>query len=249
MTFVKCERGIWLVNHEKKVIISPPCNLKSCPQCAKRKKKVIVLRIMALQEMRKDTHKFWFLTLTPHGSAIWNEWSEKNMTNGWSRLRKRLNRRLKGQVYWVLTKEYTTGDGRYTKAPPFMHYHIILAYPNTNDPILTTELKRLCRECGMGFMARVGGKESKDLPITSVKMLWYMAKYGAKYYAVYNMKRAISWSQNWDELGDAPQTSEGWQFLNMTDRGIRIYANMLHYSVKVLDEDEGVMRGTIPLSE
>jgi len=247
MPFVKCERGIWMVNHEKKLIISPPCNLKSCPKCSKRRKKIIVLRILDLSEKRKETHKFWFWTLTPHGSAIWNEWSEKNMSSGWSRLRKRLNRQLKGQIYWVVTKEYSKGEGRYTKAPPFIHYHIIIGYPTTNDPILTTELKRLCAECGMGYMARVGSKENKDTSITSVKFMWYVAKYATKDYSVYRMKRAIQWSQNFPQLGHEQPKSDGWQFLNMTDRGIRIYANTMKYSVKALDSDEGAISGIIPI--
>lgn len=247
MAFEKCERGVWLVNHEKKTIISPPCNLKSCEKCAKRKKKVIVLRIMQMMDDRQNTHKFWFWTLTPHGSAIWGEWSEKNMASGWSRLRKRLNRQLKNEIFWVMTKEYTTGSGRYTKAPPFMHYHVIIGYHTSNDPILTTELKRLCAECGIGYMARVGGKKSKDLPIKDVKYAWYVAKYATKNYTAYKMRRAIAWSRNVRELGDAPPKSDGWQFLNMTDRGIRIYANTMKYSVRALDSQEGAISGIIPL--
>jgi hypothetical protein len=192
-----------------------------------------------MMEKRKESHKFWFLTITPHSSAIWGQWSEKNLSKGWSKLRKRLNRRLRGQVFWVMVKEWSKGEGEFTDAPPFMHYHVIIGYHTANDPILTEELKDMSTACGMGWAVRVGSKELKDVHITSIKFAWYVAKYCMKHYEDYLMRRAISWSQNWDELGGDMPKSEGWEFLNMTDLGVGRYAKLLRYKITVMDDTIG----------
>jgi len=239
MAYIKCEGGIWMVNHDKKIIISPPCGLKSCPKCAKRMKKIIVLRILQMMDDRKESHHFWFWTLTPHSSAIWGEWSEKNMSKAWAKLRKRINRRLKNQIFWVVTKEYTKGEGEFTDAPPFIHYHLIIGYHTSNKPILTEELKKMATQCGMGYMALVGTKETKDVHITSIKFAWYIAKYASKHYTAYRMRRAIIWSQNVRELGELPPKSDGWVFLNMSDIGVKRYSKLLKYKVTAMDDITG----------
>lgn len=236
--WIKCKKGVWLVNHEKKTIISPPCGLKSCPSCSKKRKKVIVLRILSLMDKMQYSHKFWFLTITPHSKAIWARQSEKNLRDGWSKMRKRINRLLKGQIFWVMTREYTKGSGEFTDAPEFVHGHIIIGYPTTNDSILTEALKDIATACGMGWAVHVGTKQDKDLPIKSVREAWYIAKYAVKIDLEGRLQRTIAWSRNFPELGDSPQKAEGWEFLNQTDDSVKRYANLLRYDIKVLRDDD-----------
>jgi len=242
--FKKCEKGIWLVNHSSGVVWSPPCGLKSCPECNKRMRREAVHRILKQMSETQHTHKWWFWTITPSPESIWNETSQKNLQRGWERLRKRLMRRWHGEVYWVLTKEYTKGKGEFAKGdrqpPPFVHAHIIIAHAIGEDEIYTRELKDLCHKLGLGYMALVGVKGKRNKPITGKKEAYYQAKYIGKDETENGLPRTNAWSRNFKLLrAETSATSTEWELLRVGDDGIEDFCEDNGFSVR-----NGVMNKT-----
>lgn len=252
MAWIKCDKSIWLVNHELGMVISPPCGLKSCKRCAKRRRKLIVMRILSQMTMLEKTHVFYFYTITPNNKDIWAKDTRQTFQKGWERLRKRLNRRFNGELYWVLAKEMTKGSGEYTNAPPFVHGHVIIGVEQHTNFIFvgTDELSEMCKEVGLGWVCLVGHEDSKDLPMKGMREARYVAKYSTKmnlddYGNVIpeeNIPRAIAWSRNWEQLPE-PELSEQnyWELLNITDESVHGFVEVTGYKNMVQwleDEDE-----------
>jgi len=167
MLWKKCDKGIWLVNWDKQVIVSPPCGLKSCDECAKKRRKAIALRILKTVSDLGNHHDTWFYTITPNSGAIYDNATAKLMANGWSKLRKRLARRYGKNLYWVCVREMSKGAMEFTDAPPFVHMHIIVHIPCDYEPLLTQKLSEISIELGIGWKCLVGTKDNPDYPLRS----------------------------------------------------------------------------------
>jgi hypothetical protein len=234
--FKKCAKGIWLVNHESGLIYSPPCGLKECPECAEKMRKSSVHRILKQVSDTSLTHKWWFWTITPNKTSIWNETTVKSLQRGWERLRKRLHRRWHGEIFWVLAKEYTKGAGIYKRGkippPPFVHAHIMIGHPIGEDEIYTRELKDICHAVGLGYMALVGVKGARDKPITGKKEAFYMGKYLSKADDEKKISRTSAYSRNFKMLRTATRATSKWELLRVTDGDIEDFAEDHNYKVR-----------------
>jgi len=244
----KCERGIWLVNWKKRQIYSPPCGLKACPDCSKRNRKKIALRILRQWSSLEKTHDAWFYTITPNSDAVRGGTSASVMRAGWSKLRKRLSRRYPKSFRWVCVREMTKGAKVYTDAPPFIHMHVIVFIPFDYEPILTERLSAISVQLGIGWKCLVGTKERPDMPLSGQREAYYVAKYATKQLVadedgnISNMAipRAISWSQNFGQL-EEKRESEGWAVLHADDSSIERVAEYHDCSIKNLHLIKGVI--------
>lgn len=247
MIWQKCERGIWLVNWDKGIIMSPPCGLKSCESCAKRKRKLTALRILKQASILDQTHDAWFYTITPTPHAIYEGYSQKLMADGWSKLRKRLSRRYPKPFHWVCVREMTKGKKEYTDAPPFLHMHIMVWVRYDYEPLLTAKLSDISTELGIGWRCLVGTKERPDLPLIGAREAYYMAKYAGKPTEMDEngdlvseaIPRAISFSQTFVDSLEEKAVSEGWMILHADDSSVERVAEWHDCEVKNLHMIKG----------
>lgn len=247
----KCEHGIWLVNHKLGIVASPPCGMKTCESCAKKRRKLIVMRIMAQITELQKTHDFWFYTVTPASADIWARNTRKSFQKGWELLRKRLNRRFRGKIYWVLAKEMSKGKKEFTNAPPFVHGHIIIGIDRYNNfiPVHTWELSQMCESVGLGYICMVGHEEAENVPMNGLREARYVGKYVTKTHIdgengeliEANIPRAIAWSRNWAELGEMiPKNDDSqWELLNLADVSVHGFIEITGYQnmVQWIDDD------------
>lgn len=196
---IACAGGVWFsqISREtaKHIFYSPLCKRKSCPTCAKIRKLQIAIRIRHSIATVPDT-QWYFCTVTLDG--IWHGGGNTKrvrqvMQQGWSKLRKRMNRRWKG-ILWVKVLELHEDD------TPHLHF-IIGISSHYKRHIRTKWLKDNAKTCGLGFIALVGTKEKKDVPMDAdeeYNKSWYVAKYVAKGETI--GIRAIAWSENFPPL-------------------------------------------------
>jgi hypothetical protein len=125
------------------------------------------------------------------------------MSHGWSMLRKRMTRRWK-DILWVKTIEL------HESGTP--HTHFIIGIPSRYvRKITTTWLKKNAKECGLGYIALVGTKAEKDLPMSGDEQYnktYYIAKYTTKSETI--GVRAIAWSQNFPPLPPLEGVVDNW---------------------------------------
>lgn len=233
----KCDKGIWLINHTTKTVYSPPCGLKSCPSCAKKMRREAVHRILKQIANTQQTHKWWFWTITPSQESIWSETSQRNLQRGWERLRHRLMRKWHGEIYWVLSKEYTKGTGEFKigdkEPPPFVHAHIIIGHAIGEDEIYTRELKDLCHKLGLGYMALVGVKGKRNKPIEGNKEANYMSKYLSKHDEEKRIARTNAWSRNFNMLrAETSATRSEWELLNIEDESVEEFCEDNSFTIR-----------------
>lgn len=240
MSWIKCKKSIWLVNHDLGIVISPPCGLKECEKCAKRRRKLIIMRIMAQITALENTHVFYFYTITPNNADIWARRTKQTFQKGWELLRKRLNRRFRGEIFWVMCKEMSKGSGEYTNAPPFVHGHIIIGMEKKTNFVFvgTEELSEMCDEVGLGYICLVGHEDAKDLPIEGLREARYVGKYVSKVNRDEdgniikddNIPRAIAWSRNWLKINEEEsEIDNAWEILNITDESVHGFIEITGY--------------------
>lgn len=209
---IACNGAVWFskldVMNATQFFYSPLCKRKSCPTCAKIRKLQVSLRIRHAIETTDKT-KWYFCTITMsekwHGAGNTKR-VRSVMQGGWSRLRKRMSRRWKG-LLWVKVIELHE-DGT-----PHIHFIIGISEHYKNH-IKSKWLKDNAKTCGLGYIALVGTKEEKDVPMDSdmsYTKSWYVAKYVAKGETI--GIRAIAWSENFPPLPPFLESDlENWNY-------------------------------------
>lgn len=219
----QCDNGIWLkadtdIMGASQVWYSPPCKLKSCEECSKKRRVSIVVRIMSCVHNNPDMY-WYFVTFTSRPKVhktMTSEQSKKVLQSAWSRLRKRLNRRFK-QLFWVKVWERHKSG--------IFHLHAIIG---TNIPMSQRYIKENAFETGMGY-------QIKRIPLEGNNHVWYVAKYSTKT----NVSgRAIDWSQNFPKIdAPTPESPLEWQYMGKVDiHAIMDYLYRLGIELTVLND-------------
>lgn len=194
------------IEHEKILMLKPPCKLWACPYCAARNAKRWIARIIhGCNNM--DTENGWFMfTLTAHEKWRGLEKSVKNLRQGWKKLYNRMRREFGISKYvkvWEMHKDGT------------FHLHGLI------DSIIPQRwLKNNARQCGMGYQVEIHKVDNAG------QVAGYVAKYFMKSEFEQNSGvsfpkglRRIECSRNWIELPDL-QADSDWQWIvNQTRDG------------------------------
>ncbi len=178
---IACSGGVWFSKIDQssatQTFYSPLCKRKSCVNCAKIRKLQIAWRIRHAIATVENTN-WYFCTLTMdkkwHGAGNTPR-VRKVMQSGWSRLRKRMARRWRG-LLWVKVIELHETD------TPHIHF-IVGISTHYKRQVKTKWLKDSARACGLGYIALVGTRATKDKPMDAEdahNMTYYMTKYVSK---------------------------------------------------------------------
>jgi hypothetical protein len=155
----------------------------------------IAIRIKYAIENTPDT-KWYFATITMHKNwhGLGNTPRVRQvMQAGWSKLRKRMARRWKG-LMWIKVIEF------HKSGTP--HIHLVIGISNHYKRHIKTKwLKDNAVSCGLGYMALVGTKGARDLPLDTIgahNTAFYVAGYVGKGDMI--GIRALAYSEGFPEV-------------------------------------------------